>query len=110
MTAEEKLEMYKEKKRFIENLNDLFQIEPKCGSVVGVTYEVFTKDCGDGRIDTREWITVHYTGGGRAPRLVSGNSHTANFVVIGTMLNGGHYDDVRMYESQYDNNYVRVDL
>ncbi len=110
MTMAEKLEMYKEKKRFIENLNDVFQIEPKCGSVVGVTYEVFTKDFGEGRIDTREWITVHYSGGGRAPKLVSGNSHVANFAVIGTMLNGGHYEDVRMYESQYDNDYVRIDL
>ena len=78
MTMEEKLSMYSEKKKFIENLNDMFQVEPRCPSVEGVTYEVYTKDYGDDRIDTREWIIVHFIGGGKSIRIVSGNSNLLN--------------------------------
>lgn len=110
MTAQEKLEMYLEKKRFIENVNEVFCIEPGCPAVEGVSYEVYTKDYGEGRIDTREWIIVHYHGGGRAPMIVSGNSNAANFRVIGTMLQGGCYEQVRLYEDQFINGYERVEL
>ena len=108
MTMEEKLEMYKEKKRFIENLNEVFQMEPKCGSVEGVTYEVYTKQFSDRLSECREWVIVHFLGGGTSPRLVSGNSNTANFKVIGEMLNGGYYDEVRDYETQIDRGYSIV--
>lgn len=111
MTLEEKLKMYEEKKRFIENLNDVFQIEPKCGSIEGVTYEVYKKsfeDTFEGVIEFREWVIVHFVGGGTSPRLVSGNSNTANFKVIGEMLNGGYYSEVRDYETQTDRGYSIV--
>ncbi len=110
MTMEEKLEMYKEKKKFIENLNDMFQMEPRCPSVEGVTYEVYTKDYGEDRIDTREWIIVHFFGGGKSIRVVSGNSNIANFKVIGGMLAGGYYSEVQTYQEQPNNGYERVDL
>lgn len=100
MTFEEKIEMYRGKKQFIENLNEVFQMEPKCGSVEGVTYEVYIKDHGEGRIEYREWVIVHFVGGGCCPRLVNGNSNTANFRVIGEMLNGGYYSEVIDYETQ----------
>lgn len=110
MSIEEKIEMYGRKKQFVENINEVFQMEPKCGSVEGVTYEVYTKDHGEGRVEFREWVVVHFDGGGKCPRVVSGNSHTANFRVIGEMLNGGYYDEVRFYESQLENGYTRVEL
>jgi hypothetical protein len=110
MTMEEKLEMYKEKKRFIENLCGVFQIEPGCASVEGVSYEVYRKVFSDRLSETREWIIVHYTGGGKAMKVVSGNSNAANFVVVGSMLQGGCYEQVRMYEEQLENGYERVEL
>ena len=110
MTWEEKLEMYKEKKKFIENLNEVFSIEPGCASVEGVSYEVYTKHFSDRLSETREWVIVHYYGGGKAMKIVSGNSNAANFTVIGGMLQGGCYEQVRMYEEQSDLGFEKVDL
>lgn len=110
MTEAEKFEMYLEKKRFIENVNEVFQMDPRCPSVEGVHYEVYTRDYGEGRIDTREWIIIHFTGGGKSVRIVSGNSNIANFKVIGSMLAGGYYSEVQTYQEQLDNGYVKVEL
>ena len=110
MTLEEKLKMYREKQRFVENISGVFQVAPGCPSIEGVEYEVYAKDYGDGHIDTREWVIVHYTGGGWAPDIVSGNSHSAIFVVIGSMLNGGRYGKVRSYQLQEEDGYRKVEL
>lgn len=110
MTEAEKLEMYLEKKRFIENVNEIFQMDPRCPSVEGVHYEVYTRDYGEGRIDTREWIIIYFTGGGKSVRIVNGNSNIANFKVIGGMLAGGYYSEVQTYQEQLDNGYVKVEL
>lgn len=110
MTLEEKLAMYKEKKRFIENVNKVFQLKPGCPSVEGVNYEVYTKDHGEGRLEIREWIIVHYTGGGWAPKIVSGNSNIANFAVVGNLLTGGYYEEVRMYQDQETLGFQRLEL
>ena len=110
MTLEEKIKMYQEKKQFIENLNEVFSIEPGCASVEGVSYEVYRKVFSDRLSETREWVIVYYHGGGKAMKLVSGNSNAANMVVIASMLQGGCYDQVRMYEEQLENGYQRVDL
>lgn len=110
MTLEEKLKMYQDKKKFIESLNEVFQIKPGCPSVEGVNYEVYTKDHGEGRIEVREWIIVHYTGGGWAPKIVSCNSNIANFVAVGSLLAGGYYEEVRMYEEQEALGFQRLEL
>jgi hypothetical protein len=110
MTLEEKLKMYKEKQRFVENVSGVFQVAPGCPSVEGVEYEVHTKDHGEGRIEIREWIIVRYTGGGWAPKIVSGNSNMANFVVIGSLLAGGHYEEVRLYQDQKALGFQRLEL
>lgn len=110
MTMEEKLKMYKDKQRFVENVSGVFQVAPGCPSVEGVEYEVYMKDHGEGRIEVREWVIVRYTGGGWAPKIVNGNSNMANFRVIGSMLAGGHYEEVRMYEDQKILGYRKVDL
>jgi hypothetical protein len=110
MTEAEKLEMYLEKKRFIENVNEIFQMDPRCPSVEGVHYEVYTRDYGEGRIDTREWIIIHFTGGGKSVRIINGNSNIANFKVIGGMLAGGYYSEVQTYQEQLDNGYIKVEL
>ena len=110
MTMEEKLVMYTDKKKFIENVNEVFRIEPGCPSVEGVSYEVYTKDYGEGRVDEREWVIVHFTGGGKSVRLVSGNSNIANFKIIGTLLAGGYYSEVFTYQKQIEDGYTKVDL
>lgn len=110
MTLEEKLKMYREKERFVENVSGVFQVAPGCPSVEGVSYEVYTKQFSDRLSETREWIIVHYTGGGWAPKIVSGNSNMANFVVIGSLLAGGHYEEVRMYEEQKSLGFQRLEL
>jgi hypothetical protein len=110
MTLEEKLNMYREKKQFIENLGYAFQVRPGCASVEGVDYEVYTKQFSDRLSETRELVIVHYVGGGKAMKIVSGNSNAANFVVIGSMLQGGCYEQVRMYEEQVEQGYKKVDL
>lgn len=110
MTVEEKHEMYLEKKKFIENLNEVFQMEPRCPSVEGVNYELYTKDYGEGRIDEREWVIVHFVGGGKSVKLVTGNSNIANFKVIGSMLVGGYYTEVYTYQKQVEDGYTKVVL
>lgn len=108
MTITEKMEMYYDKKRFIENLNEVFQMGPHGSSVEGITYEVYTKSCGDDRVEYKEYVIVHFFGGGKSPRLVSGNSNIANFRLIGEMLNGGYYNEVREYNSLLENGYMLI--
>ena len=110
MTSEEKHEMYLDKKKFVENLNEVFQMEPRCPSVEGVHYELYTKDYGDDRIDEREWVIVHFTGGGKSVKVVSGNSNIANFKVIGTMITGGYYAENYTYQKQEEDGYTKVEL
>lgn len=109
MTLEEKLKMYKEKYHFIENVNFAFQVKPGCPAVEGVIYELYKKTIID-VIDFREWIIVYYKGGGMAPKLVSCNSNSANFRVIGTMLEGGCYEEVDTYKLQEYFGYEKVEL
>ena len=108
MTMEEKLEMYNDKKQFIENLNEVFQMGPHGSSVEGITYEVYTKDHGNDRVEYKEYVIVHFYGGGQSPKLVSGNSNIANFRVIGTMLDGGYYSEVREYSALVENGYALI--
>lgn len=110
MTLVERLEMYSEKKKFIENLNEVFQMDPGCPSVEGVNYELYTKDYGEGRVDEREWIIVHFVGGGKSVKIVSGNSNIANFKVVGTMLVGGYYAENYTYQKQEEDGYVKAEL
>lgn len=109
MNLEDKLRMFREKKQFIENLGYAFQVRPGCATVEGVEYEVYKKLYIDVP-DYREWIIVHYVGGGKAMKIVSGNSNAANFVVIGSMLQGGCYEQVSYYREQEANGYERVVL
>ena len=110
MTVEDKYMMYLEKKKFMENLNEVFQMDPGCPSVEGVNYELYTKDYGEGRIDEREWVIVHFVGGGKSVKIVSGNSNIANFKVVGTMLVGGYYAENFTYQKQEEDGYTKVEL
>ena len=110
MTLAEKTEMYIEKKKFIENLNEVFQMDPGCPTVEGVSYELYSKDYGDDRVDEREWLIVHFVGGGKSVKVVSGNSNIANFKVVGSMLVGGYYAENYTYQKQIEDGYTKVAL
>ena len=109
MTIEEKLNMYREKERFVKAVSGVFQTTSHSSSVEGVTYEVYQKLYID-VIDFREWVVVHYVGGGKAMKIVSGSSCVSIFSVIGSMLQGGCYEQVRFYEDQKEQGYERVTL
>lgn len=109
MTITEKLAMFKEKKDFIENLNKAFQTFPKGLTVASVKYEVYRKDTKDTTYFT-EYIVVTFFGGAISVRTVNGNSNSANFRTIGSMLDGGYYDEVQDYEKLKDIGYEKVNL
>ena len=110
MTMEEKIEMYKEKNRFIERLSEALRAGTWGSSVEEIVYEVYTKQFSDRLSETREYLIVHFIGGGKSPKFVSGNSNIANFRVLGTMIDGGYYDEVREYEGLKENGYERLPL
>jgi hypothetical protein len=113
MAVENKLEVYSDKKKFIENLNGIFQMEPKCLTIEGISYELYVKDFDDyddPRVDEREWVVVHLLGGGQAVRQVTGNTNVANFREIGNLLTGVYYSDVFKYLKLTDDGYRKVEL
>ena len=112
MTMEDK-QVYVNKKKFIENLNEVFQKEPKCLTIEGISYELYAKDYDDyddPRIYEREWVVVHLLGGGQAVRQVTGNTNVANFREVGNLLTGVYYSDVFKYLKQADEGYRKVEL
>jgi hypothetical protein len=111
MTIAEKLEMYNGKKAFVKSISKVFQDNPKYHSVVSVDYEVYQKEIArDENIyrEIVEFVIVRYIGGGKCVKLVTGNSNTANFQVIGTLLNGGYYEENMRYDSLLESGYELV--
>jgi hypothetical protein len=100
MTRAEKIKMFKEKKAFIANISKAFESRPAGSSIESVRYEVYNKWIPDHNVDYfAEYIVVTFVGGGRSVKIVNGNSNTANFRAIGTLLDGGYYDEVADFES-----------
>ena len=109
MTTIEKIEMYKGKKIFVDNISKAFETRPAGSSVTKVEYEVYEKEFNDITY-FEEYIIVTYTGGAIATRIVNGNSNTANFIAISTLLDGGYYEEVERYRNLEKNGYKRVTL
>lgn len=99
MTTKEKLEMFRDKKAFIEAISEVFKKPSTESSVADVSYEVWQKDCSDGTSRYFEWLVVHYIGGGKAHRTITGNSNHANFREIAGLLDGGYYEEEDFYNS-----------
>lgn len=113
MTTAEKIEMYKGKKAFIENISKAFEAIPRVSTVTSIKYEVYYRKIninGEERDYYVECVIVNFLGGGRSARFVSGNSCTANFRALGSMLDGGYYDENRDYETLTDRGFTIVDL
>lgn len=110
MTIEEKMEMYRNKKAFINDISKAFENKPSKTSVTSVEYEVYRKDITEDRIYFAEYIIVNFFGGGKCVRNVNGNSNSANFRAVGELIDGGYYDEVRDYETIVDNGFALVKL
>lgn len=110
MTIAEKLEMYANKKAFIESVSKAFAKNLSKSSVTSLEYEVYRKDIDEERVHFVEYVVVNFLGGGKCVRFVSGNSNTANFRVIGEMLDGGYYDEIPTYNALSDNGFKYVIL
>ena len=96
MTFEEKVAMWSEKKRFIEALDKVFQMKPAGSLIEKIEYEVYQKEIG-GEMRFKEWLVLHFEGGAMLAAQVTGNSNIANLRAISTYLDGGYYEEVRMY-------------
>jgi hypothetical protein len=107
MTITEKLEMFKEKRNFIKNISKAFEVGPKGSSVQSVDYEVYRKDTPD-IIYFVEYVIVTFFGGGYSVKCVNGNSNTANFRAVGSILDGGYYNEVFDYDKLTSIGYEKV--
>lgn len=110
MTINEKLEMYRGKKAFIDELNKAFEIRPAGSSVSSVEYEVYRIDLENDVTYFAEYLVVTFFGGGKCVRVANGNSNTTNFRVLGTLVEGGYYDELHAYEHLTNIGYVKVEL
>ena len=110
MTMEEKIQMFKDKSKFVEALSKVFQTTRHNSTVEGISYEIYHKSFSDHTSETREYIIVSYIGGAKSPRTVSGYSCTAIYRIIGDLLNGGYYDEVREFEALTEDGYQWVAL
>lgn len=111
MTIEERIEMYKRKKVFIDSISKALEDEDCNISVVKVDYEVYSKqhpNCDNNYYS--EFIVVTFFGGAKSVINVSGNSNYANFRAIGELIDGGYYDQVRYWEELPNNGFIKIDL
>ena len=112
MTHEAKVAMYSEKKKFIDNLNLVFQTNPKGSMVSEITYEVYMKPMPEENNQYLEWIVVTYHDGYKAVIRASGNSNMANFIAIGNIVfnDGSDPEILTYYESLLTNGWGLLSL
>jgi hypothetical protein len=99
LTMDQRMHMYRGKKRFIDHISKVFEDEYLMSNVERVDYEVYSKLSPDGH-DTwyTEFAVVTFVGGGKSVRVISGNSNNTNFREIGKLIDGGYYDELEYYE------------
>lgn len=111
MTIEEKLKMYREKKKFISDIDKVFTNNSRGHSVFEIAYEVWHKEHEQFGHEFVEWIIVQYHGGGKSYIKATANSNTANFRAIGEVLDHGNYSEIDTYcVRQVELGYKKVDL
>ena len=100
LTMDQRMHMYRGKKRFIDHISKVFEDESLMSNVTKVEYEVYSKLSPDGNNTWyTEFAVVTFTGGGKSVRIISGNSNNANFREIGKLIDGGYYDEVEFYNN-----------
>ena len=108
MTTAEKIEMYKRKKAFIDDLGKALRMHT-CMAVTQVDYEVYQKTENDSDY-FEEYLVVTFSGGAKSVSCVNGNSHIANYVEIGKLLYGGYYDEIPAYEALTEKGFFKINL
>lgn len=94
MTTTEKLEMYKEKNKFIKKLDLILTTPPPRGMTVeAVDYEVYQQD-----ERFQEFIVITFQGGAICPIGVGGNSNLANLQEVAEYIARPDYILIPMYE------------
>ncbi len=96
MTLEERVNMFSEKNTFIDALDKVFQMKPAGSLIEKISYEVYQKEIGS-EMRFKEWLVMYFEGGAKLAAQVTGNSNIANLRAIAMYLNGGYYEEVRMY-------------
>ena len=108
MTIAEKIEMYKKKKAFIDDLGKALRMHAGM-AVTQVDYEVYQKTENDSDY-FEEYLVVTFNGGAKSVSCVNGNSHIANYVEIGKLLYGGYYDELPRYKALVEEGFTKIDL
>lgn len=104
LTVEERMHMYHGKKLFIDHISKVFEDEYLQSNVTKVDYEVYSNYnvVWDETYYT-EFVVVHFVGGGKSVRTISGNSNNTNFIEVGKLINGGYYDELDYYNKVKSN-------
>ena len=108
MTVAEKIEMYKRKKAFIDDLGKALRMHAGT-DVTQVDYEVYQKTEND-RDYFEEYLVVTFNGGAKSVSCVNGNSHIANYVEIGKLLYGGYYDELPRHKALAEEGFFKINL
>ena len=111
MTTEELLQVYRDKKAFVDGIASVFKNNTKGHSVKDIVYEVWHKRHEQFGDAFAEWIIVYFDSGAKSPCHVDCNSNTANFRAIGNIVDGGYFGDIYRYDDgQVSLGYKKVDL
>ena len=106
MTIEEKIEMYKGKKAFVDNISKAFEAS-QSSSVIRIEYEVYYKEM-QGEPVFQEFLVVTLDNYTKSVRNANGNSNTANLREISVLADGGYYDELDYYDSIVNNGFSLV--
>lgn len=109
MTIAEKIEMYKRKKQFVDDISNVLGTRAHRMGIMYVDYEVYRKT-DDNRDYFVEFVVVVYDGGAEAVRCVNGNSNLANYTEIGKLLDGGYYDEIPRYKALTEEGFTKIRL
>jgi hypothetical protein len=105
MTINEKIEMYKNKKAFIDDISKAFEVRSEKTGIVSIEYEVYSKED-----YVTEYLVVNFVGGAKSVRCANGNSHSANYQEIGKLIDGGYYTELRTYNSLVERGFKKVEV
>ncbi len=109
MTIAEKIEMYKKKKAFVDDISRVLGTRDHRMGIMYVDYEVYRK-MDDNRDYFVEFVVVVFDGGAESVRCVNGNSNFANYTEIGKLLDGGYYDELPRYRVLTEEGFTKIRL
>lgn len=109
MTIAEKINMYRGKKTFIEDISKAFESRTYNTGIESISYEVYRK-MDDNHDYFVEYLVVTFDGGAKSVRCANGNSNIANYREIGNLIDGGYYTEIRAYEALTEEGFAQINL